>query len=46
MLTQEVEQVIARALAFAVNNANMQRQESVPSEIANPHPDRPRVVIC
>lgn len=42
MLRYEVERAIARAVAFALNNANMQRQESVPNEIANPHLDRPR----
>lgn len=42
MLTLEIEQAIARVVAFALNNANMQRQESVSSEIASLHPHRPR----
>lgn len=38
ILIHEVEQAIAKVVVFALNNTNMQRQESVYGEIANLHP--------
>lgn len=40
--TLDVEQAIARAITFTMNNANMQRQENVSREIASPYQDPPK----
>lgn len=38
ILTPKVWQAIAKVVAFALNNAKMQRQESIYGEIINFHP--------
>lgn len=42
ILTFEVEQAIAKVVGFALNNNDMQRQESVLGQSANPYLDRRR----